>query len=195
MSESKIVVREDREWEQVVFAEVLVPDVVNNYGDVYTREAIAEFAYEFARCGYGIDIDHNQVDVNGVACYVVESFIARPGDADFIEGSWVVGLKVTDPVLWAEILAGNVNGFSFEAEVFMTPAVVQATYGRQVTGTTEAHPEDGHSHTYLLVLDEKNNPISGGTSESNGHSHRIVSHTVTETTDGHNHRFQVLTVE
>lgn len=192
MRQDRLVLREDRKWEQVVFAEVLVPDVVNSYGDVYTREAIVEFAYEFARQGYGLDIDHDNVDVTGTKYYVAESFIARDGDPDFIDGSWVVGVKVTDSELWQRILDGEINGFSFEAEVSMQPVTFLAQDQRIVVGRTEPHPVDGHTHTYTLVVDALNRPFQGGTSEDAGHSHRILSHTVTEVSEGHNHRYQVI---
>ncbi len=87
----KLILRDEevqaKEWEQIVFAEVLIPDTPNTYGDVYTRQAIKEFAYEFARLGYGIDVQHNQNDITGTGAYVAESFIVREGDKDFIEGS------------------------------------------------------------------------------------------------------------
>lgn len=192
---ARIVRSDSREWEQVVFAEVLVPGVVNSYGDFHTKESVAQFAYEFARQGYGIDINHDGVDVAGTVCYVVESFIARPGDPDFIEGSWVVGVKVTDKATWERILSGELNGFSYQALVEMTPVTVAAERGRQIAGVTEPHPEDGHTHTFVLLLDEFNNPMAGGTSETAGHAHKIVSHTTTEVAQGHNHRYQVLIPE
>lgn len=192
MTASRLILRDDKQWEQVVFAEVLVPNVVNSFGDIYTREAIVEFAYEFARQGYGLDIDHDNVDVSGTKYYVAESFIARDGDPDFIDGSWVVGVKVLDADLWAQILAGEINGFSFEAEVAMQPVTFLASDQRVIVGTTEPHPLDGHTHTYTLVLDSLNRPFEGGTSVDDGHSHRIRNHTVTEVTDGHNHRYQVI---
>ncbi len=192
MTPARLVLREDRNWEQVVFAEVLVPEVVNNYGDIHTRESVVEFAYEFARRGYGLDVNHDNVDVTGTAYYVVESFIARDGDPDFIDGSWVVGVKIVDADLWARILAGDINGFSYEALVEMIPVEFVGTTNRQIAGETSPHPVDGHSHTFVLFVDAQNNPTAGGTSVNAGHSHRIVSHTTTEVADGHNHRFQVI---
>lgn len=192
MNTMRLVVREDRKWEQVVMAEVLVPGVVNNYGDIYTEEAIKQFAYEYSRQGYGLDVDHDNVDVTGDGYYVVESFLAREGDTEFIPGSWVVGIKVVDADLWARILAGELNGFSYEANVYMTPVEYVGTSGRTVSGVTSAHPVDGHTHDYLVVEDECGNPLEGGTSETLGHSHRIVSCTTTEVADGHNHRYQAI---
>lgn len=190
--ETRLVLRGDRKWEQVVFAEVLLPDVVNTFGDIYTREAIVEFAHEFARRGYGIDIEHDNENVDGTKCYVVESFIVREGDPDFVVGSWVVGMKIIDDDLWGQILAGEINGYSYEALVHMLPVVFTAQSETQVVGVTEPHPDDGHTHDYLVLVDEFNVPISGGTSETDGHSHRILFHTTTEVENGHNHRYQVI---
>ena len=189
---TKLVQRGD--YERVVFAEVLVPNVLNSFGDLYTEEAIKEFAYAYAKQGYGIDVQHDNVDVSGPV-YVIESFIARDGDPDFIKGSWVVGMKIEDDDIWAQVLDGQINGFSYEALVNMTPVVVTANRGVQVSGVTSPHPVDGHTHTYVLVLDEYNKPAAGGTSLDNGHSHTIQSHTVTEVSSGHNHRIQVILPE
>lgn len=188
----RLVVREDRQWEQYVLAEILIPDTVNNYGDIYTRDAIKEFCEEFARKGYGLDINHDNEDVTGTKCFVVESFIARAGDPDFVEGAWVLGVKVTDDELWKDILEGRINGFSYEALVSFTPVSFTGLEDVQVYGTTEPHPVDGHTHDYLIILDLFNNPAAGATSETNGHHHKILGHTVTEVESGHNHRFQVL---
>lgn len=187
----RIVLREDRKWEQVVFSEVLVPGVPNSFGDIYTLEAVREFAYEFARVGYGIDVNHDNSDQTGKV-YVVESFIARDGDPDFLPGSWVVGMKIADDELWARVLSGNLNGYSYEAVVNMIPLEFYGMRGRQLSGTTSADPSDGHTHTYLVIVDELNKPISGSTSFDNGHAHTISSHTVTDVSSGHNHRIQVV---
>lgn len=194
----KWVVRKDAEgFERVVMAEMLIPDVPNVYGDIYTREAIREFCYEHARQGYGIDINHDKVNVDHEKAYVVETFIARAGDPDFIEGSWVVGMKIIDDDLWADILSGAINGYSFEALCEMQPVVFQNLRNRQVVGVTEPDPYDGHVHDFVVLLDVFNRPMAGGTGIVNGHSHRIVTHTTTEDAIGltgrtHSHRYQVI---
>lgn len=188
----RLVVREDKQWEKYVMAELLIPDVVNNWGDIYTRESIRRFAEAYAEKGYGMDINHDNEDVNKTKCYVVESFIARAGDPDFVEGSWVLGVKVIDDDLWNDILDGTINGFSYEAMVKATAVTFEGLENVQVFGTTEPHPIDGHTHDYLILLDLFNNPLEGATSETDGHSHRITAHTVTEVDSGHNHRFQVM---
>lgn len=191
--ELKLTRRAEVEWERVVFAEVLIPDVANVFQDYWTREAIKEAAYEFMRAGYGIDVEHDNLDIIGDA-YVVESFIVRPGDPDFIEGSWVIAMKIVSDDLWDKILNNEINGYSYEALLAFLPAVLTTGDDDGVrTGTTEPDLEDGHTHSFAILVDENNRPISGGTDETYGHSHTISNHTVTDEADGHTHRFNIVT--
>lgn len=185
--------KDGEEWERVVFAEVLIPDVPNVYGDLWSKKAVREAAYEFLRQGYGIDVDHDNVDVSGPV-HVVESFIVRPGDEDFIEGSWVVAMRVEDDVLWQKILDNEINGYSYEAMVsFIDGVFVDDTDDGTRTGYTEPDVNDGHKHAFAILVDAENRPLSGGTDEVNGHSHTISNHTVTDEADGHTHRFNIVT--
>ena len=193
----KLVQRNDGQYEQVVMAEVIIPDIPNCYGDIYTKEATRDFCYEFARQGYGIDVNHDQQDVDGVEAYVVESFIARAGDPDFIEGSWVVAMKIIDDDLWEAVLSGEINGYSYQALCEMMPVMFQNLANRQVVGVTEPDPVDGHTHDFLVILDPYNRPVSGGTGLTDGHDHKIANHTVTGLgvafgERAHVHRYQVI---
>lgn len=181
------------EWERVVFAEVLIPNVPNVCGDLWSPAAVREAAYEFMRQGYGIDVDHDNVDVSGPV-HVVESFIARAGDTDFIVGSWVVAMRVEDDTLWQKILDNEINGYSYEATVnFLAGIFVDETDDGTRTGYTEPDPYDGHRHAFAVLVDANNRPLSGGTDEVDGHSHTISTHTVTDESDGHSHRFNLVT--
>lgn len=186
------VVREDKVFEQIVYGEILVPNTLNTFNDYTTPENVRKCAYEFARQGYGIDIGHDNVDVNGTKCYVVESFIARAGDPDFIEGAWVVGLKITDDDTWQAILDNELNGFSFEADVFYHEATFISPGVRTIIGVTEPDPFDGHTHSFTVIVGEDQQVISGGTGVTDGHMHTIVSHTFTGKADNHTHRYQVV---
>lgn len=180
-------------WERVVFAEVLIPGVPNVFGDLWTPSAIKEAAYEFARAGYGIDVEHDNNDVTGRA-YSVESFIVREGDPDFIEGSWVVAMKIEDDELWSKILSNEINGYSYEATVnFLAGTFVDADDDGVRTGQTEPDLHDGHTHTFVVLVDENNRPVEGGTDVVDGHSHTISTHTVTDEAAGHSHRFNLVT--
>lgn len=189
------VLRDHAGYERVVMGEVLIPDTPNTYGDIYTPDAIREFVYAFAKRGYIIDHEHDLEDISDKGIYVVESFIARPGDPDFIAGSWVVAMRIEDDEMWAKVLNNEINGYSFEALCMMQEIVFQNLRDRQVIGDTDPDPVDGHTHTYLLILDSANTVISGSTGVTNGHSHRITRHTVTMIENGHRHRIQVNPVE
>jgi hypothetical protein len=200
--ETRLIVRDDgQEWQRIVMAEVLIPDVPNCYGDISTRAGIRGFMEAYALRGYIIDVEHDLVDVTNQKAYVVESFIARPGDPDFVEGSWVVSMKIVDDDLWADVLAGRINGYSYQARVEMFPVLFQHFRPRVVSGVTSPDPVDGHTHTYTVVLNAINRPITGGTSETQGHAHTITSHTVTDSAKNglfgaeHVHRYQVLHIE
>ena len=186
-------VRSDGEWERVVFAEVLVPEVPNVFNDYWTRPAIRHAAYTFMMEGFGIDVEHDNVDVAGTGAAVVESFIARANDPDgFIEGSWVVGMKILDDALWEGVMSGEINGYSYEALVEFFSGFITLVDDGIRQGTTEPDLEDGHTHEFVVLVGMDNRPIDGGTSVTDGHSHVILSHTVTEESDGHVHRYNLV---
>lgn len=190
----KLTTRSEAEWERVVFAEVLIPETPNVYGDYMSREHVKAAAYAFLRHGFGIDIEHDNVDVSG-AVNVVESFIVRPGDPDFIEGSWVIAMYIGDDQIWRDVLDNKINGFSYEALVQFLPAVLHEDDDLMRYGVTEASLEDGHTHDFFVMVDETNRPVLGGTSVTDGHSHTISIHTTTDETNGHTHRYNLVNRE
>lgn len=184
--------RADVEFERVVFAEVIVPESPNVYGDYWTFEAVKEAAYEFMRQGYEIDIEHDHEDVSD-RVFVCESFIARDGDPDFIPGAWVVGMKINDDQIWQDVLDGKINGYSFEALVNVLAGQFAYTDDGIRKGWTEPDPVDGHTHEFVVIVGEDTRPISGGTTETNGHAHLIKFGTATEKAAGHTHRYNMVT--
>lgn len=192
MSPIKLHVRADSpDWEQVVFAEVLVPETPNVYGDYWTEAAIREAAYAFMRDGFGIDIEHDNIDRTG-PIYVVETFIAREGDPHFIKGSWVVGMKIEDADLWQKVLDNEINGYSYEALLSFLTATLHIEDDGVRTGFTEPDLEDGHRHVFMVIVDENGRPTSGGTDEVDGHWHEITSYPVTKEAAGHTHRYNLV---
>ena len=188
----------DAKWERVVFAEMIIPNVLNVFNDLHTPESVKEFAYGFAKAGIGsaigIDIDHDNVDRSD-SIKVVEYFIARAGDPDFIEGAWVVAMWIGDDAIWQRILDGDINGFSYEAMTSMLEVEVEVETEREVEGTTEPAIDDGHVHDWWVTVDENGRVIEGGTTFVDGHNHDIVVHSYTEMTDDHNHRYNILKVD
>lgn len=182
-----------KQWERVVFAEVLIPEVANVFGDYWSYEAVKHAAYLFMKNGFGIDVEHDNVNVIEEGVYVVESFIVRPGDPDFILGAWVIGMKIEPDDLWQRVLDNELNGFSYEATVNFLQAVLQTEDDGTRIGYTEPDLLDGHRHAFMVLVDDTGRPLYGGTDEVDGHSHTITVHTVTDESDGHSHRFNLVT--
>ena len=99
----------------VVFGEVYKPDVRDTDGNFMTAETIEKMAYNFMKQGRNSQINENHAGYKDKG-YVVESFIARKGDPDFIEGAWVVGVYVPDSEVWGRIEKGELTGFSIEGK-------------------------------------------------------------------------------
>lgn len=180
-------------YERVVFAEVIIPNSLNVYGDLHSEASVKEFAYGFMLSGFGRDVEHDEID-RGDGLTVVESFIARAGDQDFVPGSWVIGMHIADDDLWAQVLRGELNGFSYSAFADVMEVAVAAPDQPTDVGFTEPDIEDGHIHQYFVVLTDEGRVLIGGTTETNGHTHNIRSHTRTEYGNGHNHIFNLVKV-
>lgn len=171
---------------QIVYGEVYAPDVIDSQGDTMTEVAIQEMAHSFMKNQNvkHIDTNHDGRYVNAV---VVESFLARKGDPDFIAGSWVVGVHVEDAELWHQIKKGDFNGFSMDGQGVGTYVDVEIEIPEYVFGKTDSVHD--HDHEFTVKFDDDGNFVGGETDVVSGHKHKIVRGTVTEIADGHSHRF------
>ena len=185
---------DEKEYERVVFAEVVVPNRPNTYNDIHTPKQVKDIAYGFMKAGIGdlvgIDVDHDNNDLSP-SIKVIESFIAREGDPDFIEGSWVVGLYIGDDATWSKILNGDITGYSYEAFMYSKEAEINIPIVKTVSGTTEPDVIDGHQHTFLVLLDASGNVLYGSTSAEDNHTHVIMNNTFSEYGLGHTHRINI----
>jgi hypothetical protein len=175
--------------ERLVFAEVYAPDRPDSDQEFMRAEDIKQMAYNFMRKSEMglIDVNHDNQVVEG--CTVVESFIARKGDPDFIEGSWVVGVHIPDDTVWEQVKKGEINGFSLQALVEGDVEMVEVDIPDQITGMTSK--TEGHYHRYIVQYDAQGRFRGGTTSPGDdGHVHQIKRGTFTEKAeDGHTHRF------
>jgi len=178
-------------YERIVFAEVMIPEYLNTFNDYHSARSVREFAYAYMINGFSIDVEHSNNDISGKA-YVVESFVARKGDPDFIEEAWVMGMYIKDDELWEQIKEHEINGFSYEAIVDVVKIDIDMPLIQTVTGVTEEDPIDKHVHDFFVLLDDDGRIISGGTTEANGHAHEIVRHTFTGEASGHVHIFNYI---
>ena len=172
--------------EQVVFGEVYAPGFPDSQGDFMTPDEVKKMAYNFLRKGNtsNIDVNHSQTPSGS---YVVESFIARPDDTLFIPGSWVIGVKVPDD-LWVSIKSGDLNGFSLDGMGQRAEAIFEIDMPELLKGETD--DVEGHRHEFTVKFGDEGQFLGGRTSYArDGHFHKIDRGTVTETVNGHNHRF------
>lgn len=174
--------------EQMVWAEVYAPNAQDSDGEFMDAKGIREAAYRFMRAKKldSIDSQHDNELVPG--CYIIESFIARKGDPDFIEGAWVVGMHIDNDEMWGKIKKGEINGFSLEAFVVKQRSKIELTIPNLLNGRT-SKAEDGHEHTFKVTYDDQGRFQGGTTGETNGHYHLIKRGTATEDEAGHSHRF------
>jgi hypothetical protein len=172
---------------QIVWGEVYAPGVPDTDGEFMSAETIEKMAYEFMRNQRLTKVDkHHNNEIVEDTC-VVESFVARKGDPDFIEGAWVVGVHVPDKDTWAEVEKQELNGFSLEAMVKKRKTTLTMEIPSVLSGKTDN--ADNHTHEFFVTYDDDGNFLGGKTSVSMGHSHSIKRGTVTEEYDGHAHRF------
>lgn len=192
MSELFSVFKAVKEDEQMVWSEVYAPMRPDSDGEYMDAEGVKEAAYGFMKAMKldSVDSHHDNKLVPG--CCVVESFIARKGDPDFIEGSWVIGMHIDNSEMWEKIKKQEINGFSLQALVNKDTVSVEMDIPPVVQGRTFKHEDDGHDHTFFVSYDKDGKFRGGHTDVASGHFHTIRKGSVTEEADGHLHRFSHL---
>lgn len=183
----RVPVFKKQSMKQIVYGEVYAPNRPDSDNEFMTAETIEKMAHDFLRnkrTGQ-IDIEHSNNLVEGAS--VVESFIAREGDPDFIPGSWVVGVHIPDKETWALVESGEINGFSLEAMVEKESQARTLERPPDLIGKTSL--DDGHTHQFFVNYDPQGRFVGGKTDVTNDHYHKIKAGTVTEPTNGHTHRF------
>jgi len=186
-------IRRTDDDERLIYAEVYAPFVLDTYGEYMTAEDIRVMCHRFMQLDLTQVIDTNHDNVaNG--SYPVESYIARAGDPDFTEGSWVLVVKVPDDSLWNAVKSGTLNGYSFEAMVRPVNTVAEVAVIRDHVGQTIRDKGSDHEHTFFVQVDEKGLIRKGVTSPGpDGHVHHITRASYTEKAgaDQHSHRFDL----
>lgn len=183
---------------QIAYAEVYAPNLPDAHGDFMVADEIRKMAHDFLRNGFTkkVDVEHDNEEYG---CAIVESFIARDGDPDFIPGSWVAGIHIPDAELWKQVESGEINGFSLQGMGVQTDKTVLLTVPSVVKGLTMADELDGHWHAFEVRFDDENANFLGGQTlvtfpdDFPAHEHLIKRGTVTEPggdeDDPHVHRF------
>ena len=138
-----------------------------------------------------------QHDLQPSGCKVVESFIARSNDPDgFIEGSWVLGVKVFPDDLWAAVKKGELNGYSWYGLRAQIPVKAVVLMTRRLQGSTEYSSDGGlvpvHKHDLIISFDANGEIIPSRTAFALDHDHEVVKATATNESLGHSHRLIVM---
>lgn len=185
---------------RIVWSEVYAPDRPDADNEFMRAEEIEKMAYGFMRAQKldAVDAMHDQQNKDG--CCVVESFIARKGDPDFIEGAWVVGIHVNNDALWEQVEKGEINGFSMEALVVKEPQEVEMEVPPVLGGKTMkaegAGPDDDHAHDFMVAYNDEGKFLGGRTSPAaDGHYHLIRRGTKTEKAGDKDHAHKFSFVE
>jgi len=198
-----LTVKKTNEELRLVYSEVYSPLVLDTQDDFMTVETIRTMAHEFLANGLTDQVDVRHDNDTSYQCHVVESFVARKGDPDFIEDSWVVAVHVDNDDLWEAVKSGEINGFSMQANVRVREKILEIDIpddgivrGETDTPTGALEGEPGHTHGYTLRFSNVGDIIGGETDVSAGHSHEILAATVTQPPNGeptgHVHRFSFL---
>lgn len=198
-----IWVKKADEEMRVVWGEIYIPDIPDTQNDFMTAVEIEKMAHLFLMDGLSVgavDVQHDGEIRKG--CFIVESFIARKNDPEFIEGAWVVAMKICDDGLWEDVKTGKLNGFSMQAQVYVTDRTVILEIPDQVEGLTQkASNGEDHRHQYLVRFDSNGDFVGGVSNVVNGHKHVIRRRSITEMSadptgkemaDGHFHRYTLL---
>ena len=189
-TDRKLVIKS--EYERLVFGEVYAPRHADTYEDAMTSAEVKKAAYNFMKKMRNdrIDLMHNEEETGS---YVVESFLARSGDPDgFIEGAWVVGVKVENDGIWNQIVKGEINGFSLSGTATVNTRKVPVDHVTYASGTTELSMDallPDHYHDFSIEFDEDGKILPTTTSDVLNHTHPILMATATEMAYDHAHRF------
>lgn len=91
--------------QQIIYCIAIDADAEDTEGEYIAKEDIPRIAhgYMMKTGGRSVTINHEEK----VACYIVESWIAKEkgklGKEGYKEGDWLVGIYVPDPVLWEQV--------------------------------------------------------------------------------------------
>lgn len=100
--------------QRIVYGIVYAPDQPDSDGDYTTAKVIKQMAYDFMQAGNTGNVD-NQHDNQPDEGFIAESWILERNDPRFpdeAEGSWAVGIKVTNNDTWSKVKSGEITGLS-----------------------------------------------------------------------------------
>jgi|GEM_PF-7005395 len=105
---------------QIVYSVVLEPDTLDTQDDLISADEIEKACHYYLSTARVVKDYHGKFNPGPAAVEVIENFIAPCdfevdgpyGRQKVIKGSWVMGVHVSDPVLWQKVERGEYTGFS-----------------------------------------------------------------------------------
>jgi hypothetical protein len=110
----QVTIRKVDEDERIIYCIVYSPEEEDLQGDISSAEEIKKAAYRFMERRRTTKVD-KQHDFNPDEGFVAESWLTKSNDplfADDPEGSWAVGIKITNDNTWKSIKKGEITGVS-----------------------------------------------------------------------------------
>jgi hypothetical protein len=107
---------------------VLVPDLPDAHGDIFSRDEVEETAHQFLK-DYALtkaecspDVNHTGRDANAdlLEHYLAPSDLTVEGKP-VRAGSWLQTWKINDPLVKQEVEDGTLTGLSLEGSGYRTP--------------------------------------------------------------------------
>ena len=136
--------------ERKVFGPVLIPDEPDYDGDVVSAEKIEQIHDLFNEKYQNIDVQHSLQNVGKIyTSYIAPSEISY-GEQKFPQGTWMMGVKVTDDKAWKLVEKGILTGFSIMA---INPVIGNATKGEGGRTTLADLGNDWIVNAVSLVTD------------------------------------------
>lgn len=96
------------------------PDTGAEYNVYFSKETIRQIAQVFFKKQFNNNVNLAHTDIPAHS-YIFQSYIVdeekginSPKGMKVPDGSWIVGMKVTDKEVWNDVKSGKVKGFSVE---------------------------------------------------------------------------------
>ena len=115
------IVSKSADEERTVFGIVLEPDITDIQLDTYDEQAVKDAAFGFMENMQNIGKQHTQIINDKVR--ILESYVAPvkmnidtpAGVVKIRKGTWLMRVRINDDLLWQEVKAGELTGFSIGA--------------------------------------------------------------------------------
>lgn len=112
--------------ERYVLGVVLEPEVKDSQGDIYSHLEVRKAAHAYMEIAGNLGKQHTELANDKLK--ILETYIApvdfELDDQKIIQGTWLMGIRVVDDGLWADVKKGSFTGFSIGGSAQRTPEVV-----------------------------------------------------------------------